>query len=197
MRKKQKNQSRKLMKPQKSKLLIISIPITIILLGFAVYEYGFLRLEEEKSGMKEMISAKEKTLKKSLELVSHKPQWEKEITSLKDTRKASDAKIVEGQTPALASAALQSAVKAIIAGKGGTISSERVEKHESLGKFKIVSVSVDALIPDIRALNDILFAMETQTPYLVVKEIDARVRNFKEPRELMVKLKVTALTGGK
>lgn len=185
------------MKPKRSKLLIVSIPVTLVLLGFVIYEYGFLRLEEEKSGMREMVAAKEKTLQKYLELIARKPELEKAVAALKEERKAGEARIIAGQTPALASATLQSSVKAIINGKGGMISSERVEKHETVGKFKIVSVSVDALIPDTRALSEILFAMETQTPYLVVKEIDARVRNFKEPRELMVKLKVAALAGGK
>lgn len=185
------------MMPQNNKLLIITIPLTLILLGFFVYEYGFLRLEEEKATMKEKIAVRQNMLDKYLSLITQRPQLEKTIASLKDMQKANRSKIIEGHTPALASAALQSSVKAIITGKGGTISSERVEKHETIGKFKLVFISIDALIPDIRALNDILFTIETQTPYLVVKEIDARVRNFKEPRDLMIKLKVGALTGGK
>jgi hypothetical protein len=36
--------------------------------------------------------------------------------------------------------------------------------------------------------------METQTPYLVVKELDVRVRDFRNPRELMIRMDVTALT---
>jgi len=38
-------------------------------------------------------------------------------------------------------------------------------------------------------------AIETQIPYLVVKEVDVRVRNYNNPRELIVKLKVAALAG--
>jgi hypothetical protein len=39
--------------------------------------------------------------------------------------------------------------------------------------------------------------METQTPYLVVRELDARVRNYTQPRDLMIRLKVSGITGGK
>jgi hypothetical protein len=85
----------------------------------------------------------------------------------------------------------------MITSRSGTISSERVEEPEDLGKFKIVSVSIDALLPDARALSDALYAMETQTPYLVVRELDTRVRNFSQPRELMVRLKVSGITRGK
>ena len=85
----------------------------------------------------------------------------------------------------------------MITARGGTISSERVEKPEDLGKFKVVSVSIDAVVPDPRALSDALYAMETQTPYLVIRELDSRVRNFTQPRDLMLRLKVSGITGGK
>ena len=71
-----------------------------------------------------------------------------------------------------------------------------MEKPEVLGKFKLISVSIDAVLPDAKALADVLYAIETQTPYLVVKEIDARIRNINDPRDLMVRLKISALTTG-
>jgi hypothetical protein len=88
-------------------------------------------------------------------------------------------------------------VKSSITGRGGTISSERVGKQEDLGKFKVISVSVDSVIPDSRALSEIIYSIETRTPYLVIKELDARIRNYRDPRDLMVKLDVKALTAGK
>ena len=71
------------------------------------------------------------------------------------------------------------------------------EKYEDKRRFKIVNVSFDFTAPDTGALRDIIFFVETRTPYLVIKELDCRVRNFREPRELMVKLDVSALYGGK
>jgi hypothetical protein len=116
-------------------------------------------------------------------------------------------------------------VKGIVTGRGGTITSERIGKPEDLEKpllpagitapdakgalgkktakppegqkYQVLSVSIDATFPDAAALSDILYSIETRTPYLVVKELDARVRNFKEPRELMVRIDVTGLYGGK
>jgi len=100
------------------------------------------------------------------------------------------------QTPAIAAANLQDSIKGIIAGRGGTINSERVEKPEAMEKFKVTNVVLDVAFPDVRALSDTLFAIETQTPYLVVKELDVRVRNYTDPKELIVKLEISALTGG-
>ena len=72
-----------------------------------------------------------------------------------------------------------------------------MEKPEDLGAFKVINVSIDTVLPDMKALGEILYGIETRTPYLVAKELDARVRNFREPRELMVKFKISALIAGK
>ncbi|MBU2622728.1 MAG: hypothetical protein KKD92_10465 [Proteobacteria bacterium] len=52
-------------------------------------------------------------------------------------------------------------------------------------------------VSDAGSLSEALFAVETQTPFLVVKEIDTRVRNYREPKDLLVKLKISALTAAR
>lgn len=182
---------------KKNKTLLISLPFALILLSIAAYEYGYLGIEEEVSSIQEEQVAKRKTLGKYEELIAEKPDVEKKITELKEQRKADDSKIITGQTPSLAAATLQETVRGIVIGRGGSISSERVGKPEDYGKFKIISVSIDAVLPDPRTLSDILFAIETRTPYLMIKEFESRVRNFREPKEIMIKLDVSALYGGK
>lgn len=180
---------------RKSKLLIISIPLIIILAVGVIYEYGVMGIREEVSSINDLKLSKIKTLRKYTEAIAQKTNLEKQILVLKDTRKSEDAKIMAAQTPAIAAANLQDSVKGIIAGRGGTINSERVEKPEELGKFKVTNVVLDIVFPDLRALSDTLFAIETQTPYLVMKELDVRVRNYTDPKDLIVKLKIAALTG--
>lgn len=65
------------------------------------------------------------------------------------------------------------------------------------GRLKVITVSMDATLPDTAALSDVLYSIETRTPYLVLRELDIRVRNFKEPRELMVRMDVSGIYGGK
>jgi len=182
---------------KKSKTLIVSIPLAIILMGLLTYQYGYLRIQSELATIREEQAIKTKTLEKYIKLISEKPVLEKKLAALKEARKADDSKLIEEQTPSLAAAQLQEIVKSSITGRGGTISSERVGKPEDFEKFKVISVSVDAVIPDSRVLSEILYSIETRTPYLVIKELDTRVKNYRDPRELMVKLDVTALTSGK
>jgi hypothetical protein len=181
----------------RKKSLVIALPVLVILAGLALYQYGYLQIKAEIASVKEMQAAKIKTLQKYLTFVSKKPELEKTLSHLREARKADEPKLLAGDTLSLAAAALQTTVKGMITARGGTISSERVEKPEDLGKFKVVSVSIDAVVPDARALSDALYAMETQTPYLVVRELDTRVRNYNQPRDLMVRLKVSGMTGGK
>ncbi len=185
------------LKMKRSKTLIITIPLMVILLGLVMYQFIYLRTQANVALIKEGQSVKTKTLEKYITLISEKPQLGKKLISLKEARKADDSKLIEGQTPSLAAAALQDIVKNTVTGSGGTISSERVGKPETLGKFNVISVSIDTVLPDSRALSDILYSLETRTPYLIVKEIDIRIRDYRNPRELMVKLDVSAITGSR
>lgn len=165
-------------------------------LGIAVlYDYGVLNINDRLSAIQDLQRSKIKTLQKYTEAIAQKPALEKRLLTLAEARKLEETKLIVGQTPAIAAANLQNAVKDIILGRGGTINSERVEKSEDLGKFKVTHVVLDVVLPDVRAMSDILFKIETQTPYLVVKELDVRVRNYTDPKELVVKLNIAALTG--
>lgn len=182
---------------KESRLLLFSIPLIVVLFAAVVYRYGYQEVGSEIDSVKEEEAAGTKTLAKYMTLLAEKPEMERSLSSLKEAGKALDPKLVEGQTPSIAAAALQETVKGIITGRGGSISSERAGKPEPLGKFIVINVSMDLTLPDVRALADVLYALETHTPYLVVKELDARVKNLKEPRELAVKLDISALTRGR
>jgi len=182
---------------KKSKTMVIAIPLMVILSGVLLYQYVYVGIQTEVSSIKESQSIKTTTLEKYMALIAKKPELEKELASLKDERKAEDSKLIEGQTISLASATLQDMVKDAVTRSGGTISSERITKAEDFGKFKIISVSIDIGLPDTRGLRDILYALETRTPYLTIKDVDIRIRNYKDPREQMVKLDVSALTASR
>jgi hypothetical protein len=176
--------------------LLIAVPLAVVLFGLVVYDYGYLAVRSEVTEQEKAGWEKKKKLKEYLTLIADRPRIEARLALLRENRKAESAKMIEGQTPFLAAATLQNTVKGIITARGGTISSERIEKPEDAGTFKIITVAVDAVLPDIRSLVDILYATETQTPYLVVRELDTTLRNYQAPKDLMVRLKVSGITGG-
>lgn len=181
----------------RSRTLKAALPLIFILLVLVAYQYGYLSLQSQITSMKEKQAIKSRTLEKYISLITEKPQMEKELALLKDVRKGDNSKLIEAQTPALAAAVLQNEVKGIITSRGGVISSERVSKPEDIGSFRIINISIDTVVPDLRALIDILYSIETRTPYLIVKELDTRIRDYREPRDLTVKLDISALTQAK
>lgn len=181
---------------KKNRTLIIGIPIIIILAFFVIYQYGYQTIQANMASIKEEQDIKTKTLEKYVTFISEKPHIEKTIALLKEERKNLQAQLIEGDTPSLAAAELQDKIKGIITGNRGIISSERAGRPEQVEKFTIINVSIEAVMPDANALSNTIYAIETSTPYLVIKELDIRVRNFKDPRELMVKFDVSALYAG-
>ena len=174
-----------------------AIPAVIVLAGLTVYQYGFVNARREMVSLRETSAARERALTKCMEIIAERPRLEARFGALKEKREAAASKIIEAQTLTLCAVALQETVKGIITGRGGSVASERVEKTEKSGTFQVVSVSMDVTLPDTRALSDILFGIETHTPYIVVREVDTRVRNFRDPGELMVKLRLSSLGEGK
>jgi hypothetical protein len=181
---------------KKNKTLFFAVPLMLILVFLVVYKYGYLDIGADTASVKEEQDIKNKLLQKYMTLIAEKPLIEKQIISLKAESRADDSKLIQGQTPSLAAATLQEIITGIVIEKRGSISSQRVGKPEDLGKFKVISVSIDAVLPDSAALSEILYSIETRTPYLIVKELDTRVRNIREPKDLMVKMDISALTGG-
>jgi hypothetical protein len=182
---------------RRNKALFFAVPLMIILVFLVVYQYGYLGIRAETASVKEEQDIKLKLLQKYMVLIAEKPLIEKQISLLKAESRSNDSKLIEGQTPSLAAATLQGIITGIVVEKGGTISSQRVSNPEDLGKFKAITVSIDAVLPDTAALSEILYSIETRTPYLIVKELDTRVRNLRGPKDLMVKMDISALTGGK
>ena len=180
-----------------SKLLFWLLPFLVILLGFAFYDYVYMAIQTEMQTLDELKELKQKTLEKYISAIDQKGMLENRINALKGSRKSRETTTVEGQTPSVAAANLQSMVKGIITGKGGTISSERAEKSEDLSYLKVITVSVDTILPEVKALYDILYLFETNPVTLLIRELDVRVRNTHEPRELLVKFKVSAMNRGK
>lgn len=179
-----------------SKVLLVAVPLMILLLGAVIYQYGYQRVRADMAELDEAASVKEKLLQKYMGMIADRPSLETELATLKETRKAETLRMIEGQTASVAAATLQSHLDALIASMGGSIVSKRVEKIEESGKFKLITVTMDAVLPDTRALSDALYAIESQTPSLAVRELEVRIRNYREPRDLSVKLKVSGLTEG-
>lgn len=187
---------------QKNRTLLIAVPLLILLAGMVLYQYGFLKIGQEIAELKEEKDAKLKVLSGYISLISERSELEQKLKSLKQEREAQGINMIEASSPSIAAVTLQKDVKSIILDSGGSISSERVRKTEEFGPFRVITVSIDAVLPDAGVLGDILYSIETRTPYFVVRELDSRVRSYRRTStkkgqgKLNLKLDVSALTNG-
>ncbi len=182
---------------QKNRLVIIAAPLIALLFVLVFYQYGYEKISSEMASVRQMEVEKTKTLAKYMAVVSQRKPLEAQLAALKERRKADDAKFIGTEAANLSAVALSDMVKGQITAVGGTVSSVRVDKSGDLGKFKVVNVAIDAVLPDPRGLVNALYGVETRVPYVIVKDMDIRVTDFKNPRQIMVILKVAALSGGK
>lgn len=184
------------MKPGRNKLPYLII-ISLVLLGLTGYDYGYRNVLVKMEETKESRAIKEKTLNKYATLIAQKGSLEKELAELKEGLKDEEARLPEWQGPALAAANLQNTVKEVVSSNGGNITTERVNKSETRGNYKIVSIGMDMIVQDASVLTAILFGIESKSPYYKINNLDIRVNDLKAPREMTVRLDVSAMMKGK
>ena len=77
-----------------SKILLFLIPVMAILAGFAFHDYVYIPVRDEMRSIEEIKEAKRVTLAKSIDVLARKPSLEKAIASLRERRRAEEAKMV-------------------------------------------------------------------------------------------------------
>ncbi|NIM27190.1 MAG: hypothetical protein GTO67_14695 [Gammaproteobacteria bacterium] len=81
-----------------------------------------------------------------------------------------DRYVLAQESEALAAAALQERVKAVVTSSGGTLSSTQVLPADVVSGFKRIVVSVRMGV-SIDALQRVLYALENDLPYLIADDI--------------------------
>jgi hypothetical protein len=181
-------------KNMKKNRLLIGIGLILILTVLVVYRYGYVSLVGGIERIKDQREMKQKTLSKYHALISKREALTEEIDRLRNLLKDEELKLISGQTPALASASLQGMLKQLIHEKGVSITSERVERTDEKDGYRVVSVSFDMTTNSIGAISDILYNIESRTPYMVINQLSVRVRNYRRPSQLTIRLKVSGLS---
>ncbi|RMG58404.1 MAG: hypothetical protein D6713_07835 [Deltaproteobacteria bacterium] len=176
-------------------ILPYALPVAVFLLLLLVYQYGARGLSAGGDSLRQEKEMKLRTLRKQMALLAREKLLEEELGRLKILEKATRTRLLSGETFSLAAANLLKMVKENITSLGGRVTSERVEKPEEKGPFTVVQVGIDAVVPDAKALRDLLYSLETRTPYIVIRSLDVRIADYRAPRELIVKMRLSGLMG--
>jgi len=115
-------------------------------------------------------------------IAAQAPEYRKALDAMRerDTRKF----LLKNTAPNLAGAELQEIVRAAVEGNGGRITTSQNQQPKEDGRFRQIGVTLQ-FFATTQNLQKILFALESQQPYLVVETFAVRpinaFRGFRPP----------------
>jgi len=123
------------------------------------------------------IEARRKTVQSQLKLLAayrraeaQRPVVEAELKALK-TAQAATAGLIDGATPPLAAARLQTEMKKIVEAHGGEIRSVQNLPPALVEGFETIELRYDITLP-MKALGPVVYEVESHTPYLFIDGVD-------------------------
>jgi general secretion pathway protein M len=102
--------------------------------------------------------------------VALRPQLEAQLKALKQ-RAAATPGLIASDSPALAQAQLQDAVKTIVTANQGEVRTAQIVPASTNNGFETIAIQYDIMLP-MAKLRDLTYALETSTPYLFIDDAD-------------------------
>jgi general secretion pathway protein M len=116
------------------------------------------------------ITEQREQLQRYQRLAAEAPQLQKRLQALRDNAPFGDY-LLSGASSALAAAALQQRLQTLVQAQNGRVLSTRVMRPQQDGDFEQVSVNARLQV-DLAGLQGLLQGLETQTPYLYVRNLN-------------------------
>ena len=126
-------------------------------------------------GMTDGIAQAEDDIARLSRILSERPSLEASATHLRKTQ-ATAPFLLAGESATLAAAGLQRHLQTVADQAGVQVVSVRVEEPAADGPLERIALLV-RLQADNRGLRDLLYALETGTPYLFVEALNVSVRS--------------------
>lgn len=149
----------------------LAIGIALLLL-FLVYLLVFMPIGQLYSDVAEDIDKTEFSLRRYARIAAEKDYWLARIRTLREQGKTAEHFITR-DTAALASADLQSRIKATVTGAGGELISTQVIPDHAEDQFIRIAVKV-RLTCSTEILRQILHETESSQPILFVEDLNIR-----------------------
>jgi general secretion pathway protein M len=182
--------------PRQSRILAVALLAAAVLLALGIVLAPFLLLHRHYDAA---IEGLQERLAVYRRVAAQTPDLEKTLAALR----AHNGRrfFLQNVAANLAGAELQDLVRAAIENNSGRITTIQIAQPREEGHFRQIGVSVQ-LFATTPNLQKILYALETQVPYVIVDNITVRplnaFRGFKPPPgaepELSVMLDVSAFT---
>jgi hypothetical protein len=153
------------LKPGQSRALAVTLLIVAALLGLALLIAPWLMFHRHYDVAIESMADR---LERYRRVAAQGPEYRKALDALK----AKDGRrfFLKNTAPNLAGAELQDMVKAAIENNAGRLTTISITAPKDDGRFRLIGVNLQ-LFATTANLQKILYAIETQQPYLVVENL--------------------------
>ena len=153
------------LKPRQSRVLAIVLLIVAVVLGLALFIAPWLAFHRHYDVA---IDSMTDRLERYRRVAAQGPEYRKAL----DAVRAKDGRrfFLKNTAPNLAGAELQDMVKAAIENNAGRLTTISITAPRDDGRFRVIGVNLQ-LFATTANLQKILYALETQQPYLVVENL--------------------------
>jgi len=168
------------------------IAALVVALGFVTVRFGVYPFLENQKRIREEIPVKLKQLDKYRQFVAGKSRSENNLKKIQSLAKKSAGKMLLGNTPPMAAADLQDILKTLSAKNRISIRSEKVLDAISTDFFIQIPVQIE-FTTTITNLTNLLYDIETNDKFLNLIDLNIRVTNRRNPRDIRTTLIVVGL----
>ncbi len=153
----------------RERLLAVGLLLFAIALIYMLVFSPLLTLRKEYS---ESVDELEFRLERYRKIAAERPLWSRRVEEIKQHGRVSEQYIAK-ETPALASADLQTLIKEIVTTSGGELISTQVVPEQQEEQLTRIAVRI-RMNGSTRVLRDVLHAVETSQPILWVDNLNLR-----------------------
>jgi general secretion pathway protein M len=159
------------LKPEHSRALAIALLFAVVFLGLAVLLAPFLLLHRHYNAA---IDAAQERLDRYSIISAQGPGLQKALDALRE--KQGRRFFLKNTAANLAGAELQDLVRAAVENNGGRITTVQITTPRDDGRFRQIGVNLQ-FFANTANLQKILYAIETQQPYMVIENLTVRPLN--------------------
>ena len=159
------------LKPEHSRALALALLFVAVFLGLAVLLAPFLLLHRHYNAA---IDSAQERLDRYRSISAQAPGLQKTLDALRE--KQGRRFFLKNTASNLAGAELQDLVRAAVENNGGRITTVQITAPRDDGRFRLIGLNLQ-LFATTANLQKILYAIETQQPYMVVDNLTVRPLN--------------------
>ncbi len=163
--------------PILGRLLALAILVAVVA---GAYEFVFAPLSGRFAEYRESIAQSRELYVKYQQIAAGQTELETQLDALK-RRERAEGGYLEGASETLAAAGLQNRLKSLFARAGGALKSLQILPAKPEEAFLRITVRAQ-LSADTNALRQILHALEADTPFLFVENVDLRKKKQRRRR---------------